>query len=86
MSTALPPAPRGGDDGAVSTRDLPDQVGDLPRIGRPATGALLDRGVTTLDQVAAMSERELLMLHGVGPRAVRLLREALAEQGRDLTP
>ncbi|WP_152190840.1 helix-hairpin-helix domain-containing protein [Georgenia satyanarayanai] len=69
----------------MSTRDLPDQVGDLPRIGRPATAALLERGVTSLEQVAAMSERQLLALHGVGPRAVRLLREALAEQERDLT-
>lgn len=68
----------------MSTRDVPAQVGDLPRVGRPATAALLSIGVTSLDQVAAMSQRELLALHGVGPRAVTLLREALAEQGRDL--
>lgn len=63
-----------------------DAVGDLPRIGRPATNALRERGVTSLEQVATMSERELLALHGVGPRAVRLLREALVEQGRELAP
>lgn len=68
----------------MSSDDAP--VPDLPRIGRPATNALHEQGVTSLDQVAAMSERELLALHGVGPRAVRLLREALAEQGRDLAP
>ncbi|RCK69443.1 hypothetical protein DT076_11215 [Desertihabitans brevis] len=65
----------------MSTRDVPEQVGDLPRIGRPATSALLSADLTTLEQVARWSERDLLALHGVGPRAVRLLQEALAERG-----
>lgn len=65
----------------MSTRDLPEQIGDLPKIGRPAASALLTIGVTTLEQVAAMREAELLALHGVGPKAVRILRAALAEQG-----
>lgn len=54
---------------------------DLPSIGRPARGALAAQGVTTLEQVARLSERELLAIHGVGPKAVRLLRPALAEAG-----
>ncbi|WP_405219785.1 hypothetical protein [Agrococcus sp. Ld7] len=66
----------------MSTRDTPAQNGDLPEIGRPANRALLAIGVTTLDQVAAMPEAELLALHGVGPRAIRLLRKALEQQGR----
>lgn len=70
----------------MTSHDVSAQGGELPRIGRPATNALLAQGVTSLDQVAAMSEQELLALHGVGPRAVRLLREALAAQGRDLSP
>lgn len=53
----------------------------LPRIGRPATRALEQIGVSTLEQVAGRSEAELLALHGVGPRAVRMLREALADAG-----
>lgn len=53
-------------------------VGDLPKaIGRPATRALANAGITTLDQVAALSDAELNALHGVGPKAVRLLRAAL---------
>src|SRR5690606_14972950 len=52
---------------------------DLPEsIGKPATRALLGAGIVTLDDVAARSDEDLLALHGVGPRAVRLLREALA--------
>jgi predicted flap endonuclease-1-like 5' DNA nuclease len=53
----------------------------LPRIGRPATGALAAAGITTLSQVAALSESDLLAMHGVGPKAVRILREALTERG-----
>jgi hypothetical protein len=41
-------------------------------------------GVTTLEQVAAMSGSELLQLHGVGPKAVRILRDALRQRGLEL--
>ena len=52
----------------------------LPRnIGAPATGALRVVGVTTLEEVAEWTERELLDLHGVGPIAVTRLAEAMAE-------
>lgn len=57
---------------------------DLPAIGRPATRALTAAGITSLDQVAGRSEADLLALHGVGPRAVRILAEALTEQGKSL--
>jgi hypothetical protein len=55
---------------------------DLPKIGAPATRALAQQGITTLDQVAERSERELLDLHGFGPRAITILREGLAARGR----
>ncbi len=59
----------------------PGSVGDLPAaIGRTATRALAGAGITTLDDVAGLADAELLTLHGVGPKAVRLLREALAER------
>jgi DNA-directed RNA polymerase alpha subunit len=57
---------------------------DLPRIGAPATRALAAAGITRLDQVADRTEAELLALHGFGPRALRLLVEALAERGLEL--
>lgn len=54
----------------------------LPKsIGKPATQALLVAGVRSLTDVAGRTEAELLALHGVGPKAVRLLGEALAERG-----
>lgn len=49
---------------------------ELPSIGRPATSALAEIGVTRLSELAQYSEQELLALHGVGPKAIRLLREA----------
>ncbi len=53
------------------------EVGNqLPSIGRPATQALEVIGVTEMRQLAEHSEGELLALHGVGPKAIRILREA----------
>ena len=55
---------------------------DIPRsVGAPALRALAGAGYTTLTQLATVTEEELLRLHGVGPRAVRQLRAALAELG-----
>jgi hypothetical protein len=59
---------------------------DLPAaIGRPALGALRAAGIDRLSEVARCREGELLALHGVGPKAVRLLRAELAERGLRLT-
>lgn len=60
---------------------MPVRIGDLPPIGRPANSALLEAGITTLAQVATYRRRDLLALHGVGPKAVSILATALAEQG-----
>jgi hypothetical protein len=55
---------------------------DLPSsIGRPALRALRAAGIDRLSEVARRREEELLALHGVGPKAVRLLRAELAEHG-----
>ena len=60
---------------------MPTDDPDLPRIGAPATGALRLAGYTRLDQLAGVPERDLARLHGVGPKALRILREALGERG-----
>lgn len=58
---------------------------DLPKnIGRPATGALLAAGYTELGQLAGVPAAELLRLHGVGPKAVTRLQEALELRGLSL--
>jgi hypothetical protein len=57
----------------------------LPRsIGAPATRALTAAGYTELSQLADVPAAELANLHGVGPKALRLLQEALHERGMSL--
>lgn len=64
----------------------PGKVGDLPAaIGRPATRALAGAGWTTLADLAQRTEAEVAALHGVGPKAVRILAEALGERGLGFT-
>lgn len=53
----------------------------LPKISKPATRALNQIGITTLEQVASRSDEELLSLHGVGPKAIKILQVALSEKG-----
>jgi predicted flap endonuclease-1-like 5' DNA nuclease len=59
-------------------------VTELPDIGKVARRELGVHGMTTLAAVARKSEKELLAIHGVGPKAVRILREALAAEGKSL--
>lgn len=55
---------------------------DLPSgIGRPAERALSASGYTRLEQFTRVTEADLLKLHGVGPKAVRLISSALAARG-----
>jgi hypothetical protein len=57
----------------------------LPRsIGAPATRALTAAGYTELSQLAGVPAAELAKLHGVGPKALRLLQEALHDRGMAL--
>ncbi|MFX4272780.1 helix-hairpin-helix domain-containing protein [Propionibacteriaceae bacterium Y1685] len=65
------------DSSTAGTGSVPDRgpVFDGIRIGRPATGALIDAGHRTVADLPADLDA-LLTLHGVGPAAVRRLREA----------
>ena len=53
-------------------------------IGAPATRALTGAGYTELRQLAGVPIAELKRLHGMGPKALRVLEEALEEQGLSL--
>lgn len=52
-----------------------------PRIGRVALRELAAHGYTRYEQLSAVSAKELLAIHGVGPKAVRILAEELAGRG-----
>lgn len=52
---------------------------DLPAgIGKPAQRALVAAGFEWLDQLTHVRESEVLTLHGMGPKALRVLRQALS--------
>ncbi|MFI7086805.1 DNA-binding protein [Streptomyces anulatus] len=55
---------------------------DFPHgVGNPARGALRAAGHTRLAQLTTVTAAEVLALHGVGPKAIGALREALAAEG-----
>lgn len=57
-------------------------VGDLPdAIGKTAARALYNVGIDSLAKVSQHSEKQLSALHGVGPKAIRILAEALSAKG-----
>src|SRR5512133_2090004 len=58
-----------------------DQIGLPAGIGQPALRALTAEGYTSLEQLTQVTAPEFGRLHGIGPKAARLLGEALAAQG-----
>lgn len=54
---------------------------DFPRIGMPATNALLQFGVTKVEQLAKYTCNEIAELHGMGPKALGILEETLKAKG-----
>jgi hypothetical protein len=63
---------------------LPPDAGLPGNIGAPATRALAAAGYTELRQLADVPVSELKKLHGVGPKALKLLQEALERQDMSL--
>ena len=61
-------------------------VSNLPtNLGSPARAALANLGYVELEQLNGVSEKQLLATHGVGPKAVTRLKEALAAAGLALS-
>jgi DNA-directed RNA polymerase alpha subunit len=54
---------------------------ELPKIGAPATRALNNAGYTSLRQLVGVPRAELAKLHGMGPKALRIIEDNLARQG-----
>jgi len=58
---------------------------ELPKIGAPATCALNNAGYTSLRQLAGVPRADLAKLHGMGPKALRIIEDNLAKQGLRLS-
>ncbi|MFF2086102.1 hypothetical protein ACFVVM_20185 [Nocardia sp. NPDC058176] len=60
---------------------------EFPRgIGKVAARELALNGYTRYDQLTSVTEAQLLAIHGVGPKAVRILAEELAARGLTFAP
>lgn len=67
---------------AAAAHTSGDSRSDLPAgLSAPAQGALAEAGVTTLDDLTRFSKKEILQLHGIGPKSMPPLEDALAERG-----
>jgi predicted flap endonuclease-1-like 5' DNA nuclease len=53
------------------------------KIGQPAARALLSIGICSLQQLTKVTEKELMELHGFGPKALQILREELVKAHLD---
>ncbi|CAN5773606.1 hypothetical protein BH23ACT4_BH23ACT4_15990 [soil metagenome] len=53
-------------------------------MGKVARRELAVNGITRYAQLADRSEQELLEIHGVGPKAIRILREELSARSLSL--
>jgi hypothetical protein len=54
---------------------------DLPKLAAPARRALIGAGYTRLEHLTEVKESDVMKLHGMGPNAMRMLRNALKERG-----
>lgn len=58
----------------------------IPPVGAPALRAFVDAGYTSVEELLAVDEKDLLALHGVGPKAIRLLKAAAAHSNGEGSP
>lgn len=79
-SSACPVCPK------CSSEAMANIFGDeFPNIGAPAFRAIDNAGIKTLRDITNYSEKELLSLHGFGPRALTMLKDALNKKRLSFT-
>lgn len=55
-----------------------------PSIGKVAYRNLISQGIMSLEQACKFTEKELLHIHGVGPKAVKIIKEELLKLNKSL--
>jgi DNA-directed RNA polymerase alpha subunit len=60
---------------------MKQQGSDFPKTSAPALRGLHNAGYTKLEQLSNVSEAELATLHGMGPKALGILKDALGAKG-----
>ena len=64
---------------------MTDESELTPRIGKVARRELAVHGIRRYDQLAGRRRAELLEIHGVGPKAIRILTEELGARGQSFS-
>ena len=54
---------------------------EFPKTSEPARNALLAAGYKYLEDLTKVTEAEIAKLHGMGPKAIGILKAAMAERG-----
>jgi predicted flap endonuclease-1-like 5' DNA nuclease len=68
----------------MASKENEQQESNFPeKLAAPARRALNGAGYTRLEQLAKVSEADIMKLHGMGPKALEQLRQALSVQGLD---
>ena len=65
----------------ICAAEAKPESGFLSLLSAPARSALVHAGIFTLTDLSQYSEREILKLHGVGPKSLPTLRVALRDAG-----
>ena len=65
----------------MSTRNASEESEFPPGIGKVALRELALNGYTRYEQLTKVTAAELLKIHGVGPKAIRILDEQLTARG-----
>ncbi|SOC42695.1 RNA polymerase alpha subunit C-terminal domain-containing protein [Ureibacillus acetophenoni] len=55
--------------------------GFLSKLSSPARNALLHDGIDTLQKLSTYTEKEILRIHGMGPKSIPNLKSSLEEEG-----
>lgn len=63
----------------VCERERKADAGFMTALSAPARRALENREISSLQQLAIYSEKEILKLHGIGPSSIPMLRQLLAD-------
>lgn len=53
----------------------------LVKLAKPAQRAIMNAGITTLEELSSYSEKEFKELHGIGNNAIETTKKVLSEQG-----
>ena len=61
------------------------ETGFLSLLANPARRALENNGISTLNQLAKLTEKEVLSFHGMGPASMPVLKNALEKAGLTFT-